>query len=77
MANIHGSVQPVGYVPGERIKVTQADNANLITAIKMSALKRHYNFHVGSHIYVAFISVCKKGGRWPPNSNDYLYNCII
>lgn len=78
MSCFNNTMEPIGYVPAVRVqKITSAYNAKQITSLKISTLRREYNYYVGSRVYTAHLSVTKKGGKWPPNSKDYSYNCIF
>ena len=77
IAEIDGTTDPIGYIPGSRVeKITKAHYSNQITNIQMSEIKRQYNFYVGGFVYVPVVSITKTG-RWPPNSNKYRYNCTF
>lgn len=78
MAKFNDTVEPIGYVPGERVqKIMNACKDEQITSIKMSLITRMYNYCVGRQLYTATVSISKIGGRWPANSSDYSYNCIF
>ena len=77
IAEIDGTTDPIGYIPGSRVeKITKAHCSHQITNIQMSEIKRQYNFYVGGFVYVPVVSITKTG-RWPPNSNKYRYNCTF
>ena len=78
LAKFSYSIEPIGYVPGERVqKLINAYKAKQITSIKMSLIKLMYNYYVGHRVYTVSVSMSKKGGTWPPNSKNYEYNCIF
>lgn len=76
VTKIDGTTDPIGYIPGSKVeKITKAHYSHEITNVQISEIKREFNVHVGGFVYAAFVSITKKGGRWPPNSNKYCYNC--